>query len=207
MECICQWSNCNMVSKVMEFHIIAEVLQTSTKILCNKPDEHWDGWPFACRYTIYNPGTCNSHPRKLSLIINQICNEYWWRSSCSLLSPRLWNQLHASFHQLRTNLSNSDSLNPLSGTSSIGSIDSPLSSSINPSLLHSRLKNFPFLHILPTVKYSPLSSSINPSLLHSRLKNFPFLHILPTVKYKFCIVLLVTCCLWFNYVCVDTAEW
>jgi len=153
MECICQWSNCNMVSKVMEFHIIAEVLQTSTKILCNKPDEHWDGWPSACRYTIYNPGTCNSHPRKLSLIINQLCNEYWWWSSCSLLSPRLCNQLRASFHQLRTNLSNSDSLNPLSGTSSIGSIDSPLSSSINPSLLHSRLKNFPFLHILPTVAF------------------------------------------------------
>jgi len=45
-------------------------------------------------------------------------------------SPRLWNQLTASLRQPLTNLSNSDSPSPMSGTSSIGSIDSPLSSSI-----------------------------------------------------------------------------
>jgi len=59
-------------------------------------------------------------------------------------SPRLWNQLSASLHQPHTNLSNSDSHSSLSGTSSIGSIDSPLSLSITPSLFHSRLKTYPF---------------------------------------------------------------
>ena len=44
--------------------------------------------------------------------------------------PRLWNQLPASLHQPRTSLSSSDLPSLMSGTSSIGSIDSPLSSSI-----------------------------------------------------------------------------
>ena len=43
----------------------------------------------------------------------------------------------------------SDSLSSLSGTSFIGSIDSPLSSSITPSLLHSRLKTFLFCKSFP----------------------------------------------------------
>ena len=43
-------------------------------------------------------------------------------------SPCFWNQLPASLRQPRTNLSNSDSPSPMSGTSSIGSIHSPLSS-------------------------------------------------------------------------------
>ena len=59
-------------------------------------------------------------------------------------SPRLWNQLLASLHQPRTNLSNSASPSSLSGTSSISSINSPLSSSITHSLFHSRLKPFLF---------------------------------------------------------------
>jgi len=59
-------------------------------------------------------------------------------------SPRLWNQLSAFLRQPSTNLSNSDSPSPTSGTSPIGSIDSLLSSSITPSLFHSRLKNFLF---------------------------------------------------------------
>ena len=57
-------------------------------------------------------------------------------------SPRLWNQLPASLRQPLTNLSSSDSPGPSSGTSSIGSIDSPLSSSITHSLFPSRLKTF-----------------------------------------------------------------
>ena len=59
-------------------------------------------------------------------------------------SPRLWNQLPAPLRQPRTNLSNSASPSSMSGTFSIGSIDSPLSSSITPSLFHSRLKTFLF---------------------------------------------------------------
>ena len=47
-------------------------------------------------------------------------------------SPRLWNQLPAPLRQPRTNLSNSASPSCTSGTSSIGSIDSPLSSPITP---------------------------------------------------------------------------
>jgi len=68
-------------------------------------------------------------------------------------SPRLWNQLSAFLRQPSTNLSNSDSPSPTSGTSPIGSIDSLLSSSITPSLFHSRLKKLPFLLILPTVAF------------------------------------------------------
>ena len=72
--------------------------------------------------------------------------------SFQYVSPRVWNQLSASLRQPRTNLSIYDSPNPLSGTSSIGSIDSPLSSSITPHF-HSRLKTFPFLQILPTAGF------------------------------------------------------
>ena len=64
-------------------------------------------------------------------------------------SPRLWNQLPAPLRQPRTNLSNSASASSMSGTSSIGSIDSPLSSSITPSLFHSRLKTFLFCKSFP----------------------------------------------------------
>ena len=64
-------------------------------------------------------------------------------------SPRLWSQLPASLRQPRTNLSNSDSPSPSSCTSSIGSIDSPLWSSICPSFFHSRLKTFLFCKSFP----------------------------------------------------------
>ena len=66
--------------------------------------------------------------------------------------PRLWNQLWASLRQPRTNLK-SDSPSPLSGTSSIGSIDSSLLSSITPSLFHSWLKTFLFLQIIPIIAF------------------------------------------------------
>ena len=49
-------------------------------------------------------------------------------------SSRLWNQPPAPLRQPHTNLSNSASPSSLSGISSISSIDSPLSSSITPSL-------------------------------------------------------------------------
>ena len=64
-------------------------------------------------------------------------------------SPRLWNQLPAPLRQPRTNLSNSASTSCMSGTCSIGSIDSPLSSSITHSLFHSRLKTFLFCKSFP----------------------------------------------------------
>jgi len=64
-------------------------------------------------------------------------------------SPRLWNQLLASLRQTHTTLSNSDSPSSMSGTSFISSIDSPLSSSITPSLFHSRLKTSPFCKSFP----------------------------------------------------------
>ena len=64
-------------------------------------------------------------------------------------SPRLWNQLPAPLRQPRTNLSNSASPSCTSGTSSIGSVDSPLSSFITPSLFHSRLKTFLFCKSFP----------------------------------------------------------
>ena len=67
-------------------------------------------------------------------------------TDCSLqyASSRLWNQLPASLRQPRTNISNSASPSSLSGTSSISSIHSPLSSPVTPSLFHPRLKTFLF---------------------------------------------------------------
>ena len=65
-------------------------------------------------------------------------------------SPCLWNELPPSHCQQRTNLSNSDSPSSLSGTFSIGSIDTPHSSSIAPSLFHSRLKPSLFCKSFPT---------------------------------------------------------
>ena len=59
-------------------------------------------------------------------------------------SRHFWNQLPASLCQPLTYLSNSASSSSLSGTFSISSIDSPLSSSITPSLFHSRLNIFLF---------------------------------------------------------------
>ena len=64
-------------------------------------------------------------------------------------SPRLWNQLPASVRHPCNNISISDSASPMSGTSSIGSIHSPLSSSVTPSLFHSRLKTFLFCKSFP----------------------------------------------------------
>ena len=71
---------------------------------------------------------------------------------CSLskyASPRLWNQLSAFLRQLRTNRSSSDSPNPTSSTSHIGSIDSPLFIMHHPSLFLSRLKSFLFCKSRP----------------------------------------------------------
>ena len=78
-------------------------------------------------------------------------------------SPRLWNQLPASLRQPCTNLYTSDSLSSFSGTSSIGSIDSPLSSSITPSLFHSRLKTFLFCKSFPS-QPSFSSSKLTPRI-------------------------------------------
>ena len=74
---------------------------------------------------------------------------WFWTRSFQYASPRLWNQLPAPLRQPRTNLSNSASPSCMSGTSSIGSIDSPLSSSITPSLFHSRLKIFLYCKSFP----------------------------------------------------------
>ena len=64
-------------------------------------------------------------------------------------------RLLCSLHQPHTNLPSSDSPSSLSGTSSIGSIDSPLSSSVTPLLFHSRLETFilTFVQILFTVAF------------------------------------------------------
>ena len=74
-------------------------------------------------------------------------------------SPRLWNQLPASLRQPRTDLSNSDTPNPMTGTSSIGFIDSQLSSSISPGLK-------------PSFSASPSHHSL-PFLLQDWLHGFP----------------------------------
>ena len=82
-----------------------------------------------------------AHPSTSSSL--RITDCFFQYASC-----RLWNQLPASLCQPRTNLANYASLSSLSGTPSISSIDSPLSSSL---LLQAL--NFPFLQILPTVAY------------------------------------------------------
>ena len=70
--------------------------------------------------------------------------------------------------QPRTNLSNSDSPSSLGGTSSVGSLDSPLSSSITPSLFHSRLKNSLFCKSFP-----PKHPFLPRDAMHPRYKPWP----------------------------------
>jgi len=74
-----------------------------------------------------------------------------WIRGCSFqhASRRFWNQLPASLIQPRTNLFKSDSPSPTSGSSPIGFIDAPLSSSISSSLFQSRLKTFLFCKSFP----------------------------------------------------------
>ena len=93
--------------------------------------------------------------------------------------PRLWNQLLAYLRHPRINVSNSDSPIPTSGTYPIGSIDSPLSSSITLSLFHSRLKT---LLLWGTGVYS---SFLSPKL--QQLK-FP-----PSLRLFICLRRLLPC--------------
>jgi len=63
-------------------------------------------------------------------------------------SPRLWNQLPASLRQPRAGLSILDSDLPTHASSAF-SLNSPLSSSITPSLFHSQLKTYLFHKSFP----------------------------------------------------------
>ena len=71
-------------------------------------------------------------------------------SSFQYASPLLWNNLSSVNHALIPPIL-PHKPSSLSAISSISSIDSPLSSSITPSLFHSRLKTF--LQIFPTIAY------------------------------------------------------
>ena len=71
------------------------------------------------------------------------------RSFLPVCFPSSLESTPAPLRQPRTNLSNSASPISLSGISPISSIDSPLSSSITPSLFHSRLKTFLFYKSFP----------------------------------------------------------
>jgi len=89
------------------------------------------------------------------------------------VANQLWNQLPAPLRQPRTNLSNSASPSSFSGTS----IDSPLSSTITPSLFHSRLKTSLFCKSFPP---QPTFSSpgLNPRIPRTVYRYFwayPFL--------------------------------
>ena len=113
-------------------------------------------------------------------------------------SPRLWNQLPAPLRQPRTNLSNSASPSCMSGISSIGSIDSPLSSSITP-FLHSSTPGLklPFLQILPTIAYHFFSwtdSMDSPDCLPILLSIsvfFSLLFLFSTVSFPRCRLILL----------------
>ena len=72
-------------------------------------------------------------------------------------SPRLWNQLPGSFRQPRQSCLDS----PPHSLVSSSLLSSPLSSSITPSLFHSRLKTLPFQQILSTLDFFHL-----PDCLH-----------------------------------------
>ena len=85
----------------------------------------------------------------------------------SVISP--WHTDHA------TSVS---SPSPSSGTSSIGSIDSPLSSSITPSLFHSRLKTFLFCKsfpLQPFLFFFRTDSTDSPDCLPRYFRAYPFL--------------------------------
>jgi len=105
-------------------------------------------------------------------------------SHAILFSPRVWNlplvseiSFRLPLHQACANLSSSDSPSPASGTSFFGSINSPLSLSITPSLFHSRLKpshhSLPFLH--DWLMYSLTGTSGH---ICSLLCSFSFFHFL-----------------------------
>jgi len=102
-------------------------------------------------------------------------------------SRRLWNQLPASLRQPRTNLSNSASPSSMSGTYSTSSIDSPLSSSITPSLFHSRLKTYLFCKSFPCTAAFPF-------LLQDWLHGFPRLFtVYPVLRFSFSVFTLFSC--------------
>ena len=108
-------------------------------------------------------------------------------------SPRLWNQLPAPLRQPRCNLSNSDSHSSLSGTSSIGSIDSPLSSSITPHYFIPGLTP-PFLQILPTAAFLFLFKTDSTDSPHS----LPILLSMSVFTFYFVFPPLFSC--WFRAV-------
>ena len=105
---------------------------------------------------------------KLPLSRSSFLKVYFVAQSYNQVSLRLWNKFPASIRQTCTNLSNSDSCSPTITTSSIGSIDSPLSPSITPSLFHSPLKTFLFC--------SPFSLTLRiPRTVYQYFWAYPFL--------------------------------
>ena len=77
-------------------------------------------------------------------------------------SPRLCSRLPASLRQLHTNLPDSNSPPTMTGTSSF--INSPLLSSVIPSLFYFRLKTFCFCKFLPPLPFFFFSTDSSDSL-------------------------------------------
>ena len=92
------------------------------------------------------------------------------------LTRVVWTSLHLSSRLLssqpRTNLSNSDSPSLTSGTSSIGSMDSPLPSSITPFTLLFQDLNLPFLKILTGTVAFLFSSGLTPRIPRTGYRYF-----------------------------------
>ena len=106
-----------------------------------------------CTLDSFNLGTCCLHFRHTCSSIYIIFSTNNRLFLPLYASPRLWNQLPASPCQPGTNLSSSDPPSPIMcGTSSIGSVDSPLSSSVTPHSFIPGLK-LSFSANLPTVGY------------------------------------------------------
>ena len=95
-----------------------------------------------CRACIANVGDARLRWSRLMILSGR----WRWNSDIVPLCRLCWVILTLS-------VTSSDSPSPLSGTFSIGSIDSPLSSSITPSLFHSRLKTFLFCKSFPPLAF------------------------------------------------------
>jgi len=107
-------------------------------------------------------------------------------------SPRLWNQLPASLHQPRTNLSNSDSPSSSSGTSSIGLSTHHFH---QPSLLHSFIPG-----LKPSFSANPSHRSLHfllPDWLHGLMDCLPTFLSISVFLLFFCFPLFI---FWFHAV-------
>ena len=145
------WSSTKHTSTGWWYRSLLGPLWASGIVVCQLQDVRSSCWALP-RWQISRQTTMVTNVKEVKLCLlgvslcfvqrNVLFDIYGFRSAASVRQPC-------------TSLCNSDSSSPASGTYSIGSIDSPLSSSITPSVFHSRLKTFsanPSHHSFPFLR-------------------------------------------------------